>query len=101
MPQLQTASQPTTQRENLMKTYMFALVALLVLGLGCNTLHSATLTWTGSVSTDWNNPANWTPQQVPTAGDHAIISSNSVTVPSSATFAILDISGGTVSGSFS
>jgi hypothetical protein len=41
-----------------MSTRAFALAALLVIGLGCNTVRSATLTWTGSVSTDWNNPAN-------------------------------------------
>ncbi|MEP6645874.1 MAG: hypothetical protein ABJC12_02195 [Saprospiraceae bacterium] len=26
----------------------------------------STLTWVGSVSSDWNNPANWTPHAVPT-----------------------------------
>jgi len=30
-------------------------------------------TWDGSVSTVWNNPNNWTPASVPTAGDNIII----------------------------
>jgi len=57
------------------------------------------ITWTGTVSTDWNNPANWSPQQVPTSGDHVLISSNSVVVPSDAVFAIMDWSGGSIYGS--
>ncbi|MFN7015441.1 MAG: hypothetical protein ACK4ON_14340, partial [Bacteroidia bacterium] len=32
-----------------------------------------TYTWNGSVSTDWNTAANWTPSGIPTASDHAII----------------------------
>src|SRR3974390_148205 len=60
---------------------------------------AAIINWTGVISSDWNNPTNWTPQQVPTASDHAVVSSNSVTVPPSAVFAILDTSGGSVSGS--
>ena len=34
---------------------------------------NATVTWTGAVSTDWNNPANWNLGLVPIAGDTAII----------------------------
>ena len=37
----------------------------------------ATLTWNGSVSTDWNNAANWTPAAVPQAADDAIIAAAS------------------------
>ncbi|HEV2208634.1 MAG TPA: hypothetical protein VG167_07650 [Verrucomicrobiae bacterium] len=57
------------------------------------------LTWTGAVSSDWTNPANWTPQQVPRAGDDAIINSGTVIVPANAAFAVLDWGGGTISGS--
>src|SRR5579864_2086866 len=32
-----------------------------------------TLTWNGSVSTDWNTAANWTPAAVPGAADDAVI----------------------------
>jgi hypothetical protein len=35
-----------------------------------------TMTWNGSVSTDWTNPCNWTPNGVPTA-------TNDVTIPAS------------------
>jgi len=34
---------------------------------------NVTVTWTGAVSTDWNNPANWTPSFVPTAGDSVLV----------------------------
>src|SRR5580704_14672052 len=57
-----------------------------------------TITWNGSVSSSWINPTNWTPQEVPTTNDHVIIASGSVTVPTTGTFAILDCSGGTITG---
>ena len=60
---------------------------------------AADLTWTGSISSDWNDPANWTPQQVPTAIDHVIINTGSVTIPVTAAFAIMDWSDSTISGS--
>ncbi|MCS6980597.1 MAG: S8 family peptidase [Flavobacteriales bacterium] len=31
--------------------------------------------WTGSVNNDWNNPANWSPSGVPTAGQDVLIGS--------------------------
>jgi hypothetical protein len=31
------------------------------------------LTWTGSVNTDWNNAGNWNPQRVPTTLDNVLI----------------------------
>ena len=54
------------------------------------------LTWTGAISSDWNNPTNWSPPQGPGSGDHVIISSGSVTTPASATFAVMDWTGGTI-----
>lgn len=33
----------------------------------CIEITSNAKTWNGSISTDWNNPANWTPSGVPTA----------------------------------
>src|ERR1039458_5109904 len=79
-----------------MKSRLFALIASLMLALGSNTVRSADLTWTGSASTDWNNPANWTPQQVPTASDHVVINSGSVTIPADGAFAIMDWTGGDI-----
>lgn len=38
------------------------------------TLVSATRNWNGSVSTDWNTAANWTPAVVPTADNCVVIS---------------------------
>lgn len=40
-------------------------------------LHAATINWNGSSSSDWFNAANWTPAQVPTAADDAVIDANS------------------------
>lgn len=34
---------------------------------------NTTYTWTGAVSTDWNNPANWSPSLVPGPGDSVIV----------------------------
>jgi len=33
----------------------------------------ATVTWTGAVSSDWNNPNNWSPAFVPTASTNVVI----------------------------
>src|ERR1017187_1731679 len=68
-----------------MKLSHFALAAALVLALGANTVRSTDL--------------NWTPHQVPTAADHVIINSGSVTIPVGGTFAIMDWMGGSISGS--
>jgi hypothetical protein len=57
------------------------------------------MTWTGSVSTDWNNPTNWTPQQVPIASDHVTINSGSSSIiPAGGAFAIMDWNGGSIYG---
>jgi hypothetical protein len=82
-----------------MKLSQFALAATLVLALGANTVRAADLTWTNAVSSDWNNATNWTPHQVPTAADHVIINSGSVTIPVGGTFAIMDWMGGSIFGS--
>jgi hypothetical protein len=57
-----------------------------------------TLTWKGTVSTDWNNPSNWSPTQAPTAIDHVIIGSGSVAVPATGVFNVMDWNGGNISG---
>src|ERR1039458_10016008 len=75
-----------------------ALLAALLLALGGNTVRSADLTWTNSVSSDWNNAANWIPEQVPTASDHVIINSGSVTIPADGVFAIMDWTAGVIAG---
>jgi hypothetical protein len=57
-----------------------------------------TITWTGAVSSDWDNPANWNPATVPAAGDIVVLNSGNVTVPPSAAFAVLNLNGGILSG---
>ncbi len=74
--------------------------SLFAAGIAASVLTSRadTITWNGSVSSSWINPTNWTPQEVPTTNDHVIIASGNVTVPTTGTFAILDWSGGTITG---
>src|SRR5262245_31290963 len=62
-------------------------------------LHAATISWTGG-SGDWTNANNWNPTQIPSASDHVLINSGSVTVPADASFAMLDFAGDSLSGSF-
>ena len=65
--------------------------------LGATAALATDITWTGG-SGDWTNAAKWNPPQVPTASDHVLLGSGSVTVPPSATFSNLDWTGGTISG---
>ena len=81
-----------------MRMPFVGLAGALFLALGANPVRSADLTWTNSVSSDWNNLTNWIPQQVPTASDHVIINSGSVTIPADGAFAIMDWMGGTIAG---
>lgn len=39
-------------------------------------LNAATLNWNGSAGSDWFNATNWTPAQVPTSADDAVIDAN-------------------------
>ena len=82
-----------------MRILLCALLLKLLLLFPLGTAHAASVTWTGVVSADWNNRTNWSPQQVPTAGDHVIINSGTVSIPADASFGIMDWSGGTVQGS--
>lgn len=59
---------------------------------------STPITWTGAVSSDWNNRTNWNPQQVPTSADTAVVNSGTVVVAPNAQFYALTFTGGTVSG---
>jgi hypothetical protein len=83
-----------------MKRILYVFVLSLVgLGFGSNNVRSAILTWNGSTSTDWNNATNWLPQQVPATNDHVIFNSGTLTAPTNGVFAIMDWTGGTISGS--
>src|ERR1022692_2275744 len=74
-----TESQPMCAR--FLSTFRRCAKFVLITSLAASTSALATdLTWTASVSTDWNNPTNWTPQQVPAASDHVIINSGSAVV---------------------
>ncbi|MBK7213554.1 MAG: hypothetical protein IPH88_09735 [Bacteroidales bacterium] len=45
----------------------------------------ATETWNGSVSSDWNNAANWTPAAVPCATSAVIVPAGTVNFPTLST----------------
>ncbi len=49
------------------------IIYLIILFIGITTFAQTTYTWNGSVSTDWNTAANWTPAGIPSATDHIII----------------------------
>jgi len=59
---------------------------------------STPIVWTGLVSSDWDNPANWAPQQVPTSADTAVINSGNVTFANDSVFFALSLNGGNISG---
>lgn len=48
------------------------LAACLLFGL-MQEVSALVVTWTNTAGGDWNTAANWSPNQVPTAGDHAFI----------------------------
>src|SRR5579859_6377449 len=50
-----------------------------------------TLTWNGSVSTDWNTAANWTPAAVPGAADDAVIAAVSTEPSLTSTVTVQDV----------
>jgi hypothetical protein len=52
-------------------------ILLIVLLLTVNTLMTFAQTWDGSVNTDWNTAANWTPANVPGASSTVIINNMS------------------------
>ncbi len=74
------------------------LALLLLWGLGLTCASAATITWTGAVSSDWNNRTNWNPQQVPTSADTAVINSGTVTVAAAPPFSALTFNSGTLTG---
>ena len=62
-------------------------------------VQAATITWTGAVDGDFNNPGNWDTGTVPVAGDIALIgpgspATNNVTITASVTVETLTISSG-------
>lgn len=53
---------------------LFPILALVLLSLSA---HAATLTWNGGTGGQWDDPTKWQPQQVPGAGDTAVIGGTS------------------------
>lgn len=57
-----------------MKNQLSKLILMSAL-ITSGSVHSTNINWSGGISTDWNSANNWTPSQVPTASDLAILSS--------------------------
>ena len=68
-----------------MKKRLILLFFGLVLG---QNLFAATLTWTGTTSTNWATPTNWSTGNIPTASDDIIINSTPSNQPSIGTAAL-------------
>jgi hypothetical protein len=72
--------------------------------VGSQTSQVATLTvngplfWTGAISSDWFNRTNWSPQQVPTSTDTAVVTNGNITLSSPPSFFALTFSAGTIAG---
>ncbi len=74
--------------------------------LGAVTSRWATLTvvappamrWVGAVSTEWDEPRNWSPQRLPTELDAVSIESGVVLLTAEARFGVLTFSGGSLTG---
>ena len=81
---------------NILNTTASRFIALLILLVGS---HAEAQSWTGSVSTNWNNPANWSPARVPASGANINIYSGSSYYPSvtnSLTIGTLQLYGGSL-----
>lgn len=81
--------------------YTLAAVVSLFLLLPASPLRAASLTWTGSVNSDWFNAANWSPAQVPSSADSVVIDLNATVSASGGTsiaFATLTV--GDAAGAF-
>ncbi len=57
---------------------------------------AASETWTGSVSTAWNNPANWNFDATPTSATNVVINGGAVTMSSPLNVASLSLNGGSL-----
>lgn len=57
------------------KNWLFYGTVTILLLFCASSFYAATITWTGSVSSDWNTAANWSPS-VPTSSDNVLIPGN-------------------------
>jgi hypothetical protein len=81
-----------------MKTRFGFIGALSVLGCHLNSL-GVNLTWTGALSADFYNPANWSPHAVPASGDTLNITNGAVSIsPTFTSSGQVNWSGGTIGG---
>ncbi len=58
-------------------------------------------TWTGAAGDgNWFNRTNWNPMTVPTASDLVQINSGNVSIPANAQYAVINLAGGSLNGTF-
>ncbi|NLH73122.1 MAG: hypothetical protein GX456_08730, partial [Verrucomicrobia bacterium] len=83
-----------------MTTRTFA-KTLIACCLTFSTLTAADFTWNGSVSSSWQEPANWTPAGVPSAADTVTVPAGKKPIELTNTWqvAAFNLAGGTVQGS--
>lgn len=71
---------------------MYRLLLLSIL-IGSANVSAATVTWTGSVDSDWNTALNWDTSSVPTSADTAVFT-GSASLSASTTVGTVTISSG-------
>ena len=96
LPRLRSARPSAPARVGPWRGQVFA-VALLsfCLWAACSG-RASTITWTNRLGGDWNTPANWSPHQVPSSSDTALITlaaNVTVTLSADAVVGTLDMSG--------
>lgn len=69
----------------------FKLSLILILFFSTDLAHSATITWDGSESSDWETAANWDTNQVPNEGDDVVIPATTLTNFNAPTIASLSV----------
>jgi hypothetical protein len=79
-------------------SFLSRLLALTALCLLVSSIHSqaSTFTWTGAVSSDWLNTANWSPTGVPGQSDSASITNGSPTITNAVSVGTVNLGGGTL-----
>jgi len=63
----------TILRRRSLRTLALAGTSTLAAMLLAETASAGELTWDGSSGSDWANPANWSPESVPTAADEVVV----------------------------
>src|SRR5258708_35079717 len=83
------------RRRNYIRRSPLLIPLLLAVGLLSVSSSAAVRTWTGTVSSDWFNAGNWSPQGVPAAADTAIVTGGTPSLSKDTTVASFELQNGT------